>query len=138
VAILTALALPQTGIARHGDGVKLVRELLSAYNDHNVESMLSTLAADVRWMSVDGGTLYIEAAGQNAIAAAMREFFERRPATRSVLRSVDSAGPFVKAIGTTDGVEHSQCATSVYELQDQKIKNVWYFAAFDCPAEPNE
>lgn len=113
-----------------------VRHLVDAFNAHDPTAMLTVCASDVRWMSVAGEVLSIEAKDAVALEQSMRAYFERVPSARSTLRKIGVSGPFVTTIEEarweSHGVARSQCSTAIYELRDDKIRNVWYFAAHRC------
>lgn len=135
LTILAPALFAHAGERSFGD---IVRQLLAAYNDHDVDAMLEVFAGDVRWLSVAGPVISIESEGQADIAAAMHSYFKSRPTTQSEIRDLSTAGPFVTALEEAyrivDGKKRGQCAISVYEIREQKIQNVWYFDAFSCPA----
>ena len=116
---------------------EIVGQLDAAYNDHDVDAMLQLYSDDVRWMSLAGAEITTEAKGLDEIEAAMQAYFKSQPSTRSSHHGVNVSGPFVTAVEEVTwqvGEEQrKQCATSVYEVRDQKIQNVWYFASFPCP-----
>ena len=137
--LLTIVMATSTVRADDTSSADVVRQLVTAYNNHDVDSMLVLFTDDIRWMSVADQQISLEAKGHEEMASAMHSFFQARPSTQSELRSVSAAGPFVTAIEEAftlvDGKRRGQCAASVYEVNGRKIRNVWYFDAFACPAK---
>jgi len=114
----------------------LIHSYFSAYNAHDVEEMLTMVTDDVRWMSVDDNNIYVEAEGRESLGNGMVSHFRNSPTTRSEVRAISELGQFVTVIEAAmrdaDGVTHSQCAISVYQLADGLITNVWYYGAQPC------
>ncbi len=114
----------------------LVRQLTEAFNQHDVAAMLAMCTDDVRWMSVSGSSLGVEAEGAAALGKAMEAYFSALPSARSVLLSVDGDGAFLSTVEQaqwqSNGQKKHQCARAVYQLAAQRIANVWYFPAYEC------
>ena len=147
VAVLAVSALGSWGLFRvvlgneaaasEADPAGVVRRFVDAFNAQDVQAMTALAAEDIRWMSVSGEGLTVEAAGRKALRSAMREYFESLPSARAELLSARESGPFVQAVEraswTAGGIERSQCSAAVYEVADGRIRNVWYFPAYECP-----
>ncbi len=114
----------------------VVQSFVEAYNAHDVDKMLAHVTDDIRWMSVDGEQIGIEASGKTALGNAMKEYFTGLPSARSEIRHSHALGDFVsvieKALWSSNGVTKSQCAVAVYQLRDGYIANVWYHSAQPC------
>ena len=115
---------------------ELVHAYFSAYNAHNVGEMRTMVTDDVRWMSVEGDRIAVEANGKKSLGEAMAAHFARSPSTRSEVRDINELGKFVTVIEAamreSDGATGSQCAISVYQISAGLISNVWYYAALPC------
>ena len=129
------LAAPVALNTGHTDEA-VVRAYVEAYNAHDVDRMLSFMVDPVRWMSVAGDAIAIEASGKDAVGSSMSGYFGRLPSARSELRRVISVGNFVSTIEESmwesGGESRAQCALANYELSGGKIVNVWYHAAQPC------
>lgn len=114
----------------------VVRELVAAFNAHNVAQMLRLCAPDIRWMSVASERLTIEALGTESLGKAMESYFRTVPSARSTLLSTVVSGNFVTAVEQatwhSGGQQRVQCSVSLYEVRGQKIQSVWYFPAHTC------
>ena len=139
VAVISAVAAIAmlSGGAFAGTSAETVKHYVQAYNDRDVEKMLASVATDIRWMSVAEDAVSVETSNRIELRAAMSAYFLSTSNTRSELRSIVESGPFVHTVeeafwSTADGVK-SQCSMAIYELAEQKIRNVWYFAAYPCP-----
>ena len=115
---------------------ELVDSYFKAYNAHNVDRMLAMVTDDVRWMSVDGNSIALEADGKESLGVAMNAHFARSPSTRSEMRDISALGDFVTVIEAamrdSDAATRSQCAITVYQFSEGLIANVWYYAAQPC------
>ena len=139
IGVILALCV-NAASAQVPTATEVVEAYVAAYNEQDVESMLSLVTEDVRWMTVDGVRIRLESVGKEALGAGVAAYFTNLPSARSVLRSLDAAGDFVtaieKATWVSDGETRSQCAVSVYQLRDELIMAVWYFSAQPCDDEP--
>lgn len=112
---------------------EIVERYMAAYNDHDVEAMLELVHPDIQWLSVDGDQVSVETDGAEALAEAMRGYFETVPSTRSSIEMMIVSGNRVsvreRAHWKSSGKARSQTALSVYELVDDRIRRVWYFPA---------
>lgn len=124
-------------VAFADENAELVKGFIEAFNQHDVDAMLESSAADLRWMSVSGDQVAIQTSTHTELREAMSGYFESTPGARAEIRSISGSGPFVhtveEAFWSSGGVEKSQCSTAVYELAEQKIRNVWYFPEYPCP-----
>ncbi len=117
-----------------------VEAFVDAFDRRDLDGMLARTDPEVRWMFVDGDAVAVETAGRDALRAAMEGYFAALPSSRSRLRSVRAAGPFVQTVEEAtweaDGVRKRRCSPAVYELRDGRILHVWYFGDFECPPGP--
>ncbi len=113
-----------------------VRALVAAFNAHDVEMMLEACAEDIMWMTVGADKIVVEASGASALREGMDAYFKRVPSASSVLRSAVESGPFVvtveEATWQSGGETKSQCSAAVYEVEQGKVQNVWYFPSHRC------
>lgn len=114
----------------------IVRLYVAAHNARNVDAMLTRVSDDVRWMSIDGGKVRTETSGKAELAAEMAGYFESSPSSRSEIRHIQTVGGYVSVVEQASwlsgGVEKSQCALAIYEVEESLISNVWYHAAQPC------
>lgn len=128
--LLLILLLGTTSCSHDGP----VEQFMTAYNNHDVDAMLALTTADVRWMSVTGKDIAIETGNQAELGTTLIGFFADRPHSRSRHRSIEYSDAFVYTLEEAYAASgKSQCSVGIYELRDQKIANVWYFPAHQCP-----
>lgn len=131
VVALLAFVLASSACAQSPDEV--VERYMAAYNDHDVDAMLELVDPDIQWLNIDGDRISVETEGAEALAEAMRGYFEAVPSTRSSIESMMVSGNRVsvreRAHWTSSGQSRSRAALSVYEIADGRIARVWYFSA---------
>ena len=110
-----------------------IRGLMEAYNAHDAAAMLEYVTGDVEWLSVAGAEISVEARGRANLAGGMIEYFAELPSARAEIERFLVAGSLVtvveRAYWKVEDAEHSQASLAVYELQDDKIRRVWYYPA---------
>jgi hypothetical protein len=104
----------------------------AAWNDQDLESMASLMHEDIAWMSVEGDAIKIEISGKEAMVAEMKSWFEGGNLPRGSLRDWSVNGNYVAVTETAswttkDGENKSQSALTVYELEDNLIRRVYYY-----------
>jgi len=133
---IICVALFLVACSRQSSSINIVEDYVDAYNQHDIEEMLEYLSEDVRWMSVTGDSVAVETTGKPELKTALEGYFKGLPSARSELQHIAVHGNFVnaieKAIWENDKGEQAQCASSVYELEDNLIKNIWYYPSSPC------
>ena len=137
LVLLAVISQPALLLAASpSNSVDVVAGFVTAYNRHDVAQMMARCAENVRWLTVTGDTVTVEAQGRDNLRSAMEAHFAGSPNTRSEMIKVEGDGPMVVAIekAMADGraPHKAQCSASVYQLQDGRISNVWYFDAYRC------
>ncbi len=132
---LVILSCPVSVLAERSS-IRVVHAFIAAYNEHDIERMLTFVTENIRWMSVEKENISVETSGKEALGIAMSAYFEGLPSARSKILFVHGLGEYVsvteKAVWISDGVAQSQCAISVYHLTNGHISNVWYYSAQPC------
>ncbi|MDT8408404.1 MAG: nuclear transport factor 2 family protein [Wenzhouxiangellaceae bacterium] len=133
--VFFGLLLPAQSIACCGIA-KTVERFVEAFNQRDVDQMLTLVATDLRWMNVTSDQLLVEASTQVELREAMVAYFNSTPGARAEIRSIASSGRFVhtveEAFWEVNGTLTSQCSMAVYEIAKGKVQNVWYFPAHEC------
>ncbi len=144
LAFLACLVAAGSAISRAGEAtnagasvnphaVELVGAFAAAYNCGDLETMMAHLADDAAWYAIDGDETMVMAEGADALRAELESYVSPDAPPRSAIEIVKSHGPFVttleRAFWTVDGLEKSQAAFAVYEVEDDAIRRVWYFPA---------
>jgi hypothetical protein len=118
------------------NNLQLVQAYVDAYNQKNIDAMLQYADEQIKWMSVSGQTVAIETKNKMELKAALSKSFNGSDHGFSAMVALIENNPFVsgieKASWQAAGQWHSQCSPVVYEFEEKKIKNVWYFSSTDC------
>ena len=114
--------------------LEVVDALMRAFNEHDVDAMLTHVTDDVEWLSVQGAALAVEASGKSALREGMASYFENIPSARSTVEDSILSGRLVtvreRASWTNkSGEDRSQTSIAVYEIHDGLIARVWYYPA---------
>ena len=126
------------------DRLSLVERYISAFNDKNIEQMLSLVTDDIHWMSIIETKAVVETSTKQALAAALKSYFTQVPSVKSKWIKSNAFGSWVFGVeqvswlsakntgSQNDGQTKIQCSLSVYQFEDQLIKSVWYYPAQKC------
>ncbi len=113
-----------------------VRAFVDAYNQKDLDKMISLTHTKIRWMSVQGENISIETQDQTELKSAMKAYFSKDRKTHSSLSHFSTNGLFVsvleKASRMIKNKVKAQCSHSIYEFEDGLILNVWYHNAQTC------
>jgi hypothetical protein len=109
----------------------VVRALYAAFNTGSADALVTHVSGDVKWMTVTGQAVAVEAAGKEALRASMLHYFRSLPSVRSRIESIMSAGDFVtvheRVTWRAAAGEKTQSALAVYKVRDGRIVSVWYY-----------
>lgn len=122
-------ALKEQGAEREA----LVRKFIDAFNRHDPDAMMTMMAPDIQWLSIDGDRIASEGASREAVGASMRKYFKSCPSCRSRLEGVVASAHRLSAIEVAQWkkgeVSKEQRSLSVYEFAGPLISRVYYFPA---------
>jgi hypothetical protein len=128
VAILFALGLQPPAAAASETAV---RALYAAFNTGSADALVTHVSDDVKWMTVTGQSVAVEATGKEALRASMLRYFRSLPTVRSRIESIMAAGDFVtvheRVTWRAATGEKTQSALAVYKVRDGRIVSVWYY-----------
>jgi hypothetical protein len=135
--LLTCLFTFLVSYAAHAkNNATSVEGFIKAFNNKDINEMLSHVSKDMQWMSVAGERIDIQTTSIDALKEAMSGYFSSVPSARSEIMSINESGNFVytveKAFWLVGEMEKSQCSLAVYEFDNALIKHVWYFKEHQC------
>ena len=137
LALLALFAVaPVAAQAPVREGSAVVREFVAAFDRHDVEGVVALAHPEIAWMSVEADTLAPQLKGTDELRSWLTGYFARSPKARSRLGQVGSGVKYFSATEcATSGKEGAteQCSHSVYELEQNKVRRVWYFPS-EAPA----
>ena len=76
----------------------LVRKFIDAFNRQDPEAMMTMMAPDIQWLSVDGEKISSEGSSREAIGASMKTYFKSCPTCRSRLDGVVATSKRLSAV----------------------------------------
>jgi len=114
----------------------IISEHVRAFNAGDVEAMTKMQHPDIEWLSVSGTKLSVEVSGRDALSKNMTEYFKSPTKATGQLRGWSMNMPYVSVTETAtwtrkDGSEASQSSLTVYELDNNLIRRVWYYPAVE-------
>ena len=108
-----------------------VRALYEAFNTGSADALVAHVADDVKWMTVTGQSVAVEAAGKEPLRASMARYFRSLPTVRSRIEAIMSAGDYVtvheRVTWRAAAGDRTQSALAVYKVRDRRIVSVWYY-----------
>ena len=109
---------------------------MDAYNAHDIDAMLALVSEDLTWFTVEQDEVRTEIEGTYYLELGMTGYFQAMPESRSEIRALSVSGNFVsvveQAYWQSDGEIGTQCALAVYQIEDERIRRVWYYEAHPC------
>jgi len=122
---------PETAVPK-----SIVAEHVRAFNAGNVEAMTKMQHPNIQWLSVKGNAVSVEVSGRAALAKNMTEYFKSPTKVTGTLKGWNVNTPYVSVTETAswtakDGTKKIQSSMTVYELEDNLIRRVWYYPAVD-------
>ena len=140
VAALALMALPVTAqqaplapAATDTSAIAVVRRFVQAFNDRDIDQMVSMLGPNFVWLNVAGDSVAVEVRGAGPLRGSMEAYFRQLPSARSELEKVSVLGPWVSTIErahwTSSGGPRSQAAVAIYEVRHGLVQRVWYYPA---------
>ena len=109
-----------------------LRAYYDAFNRHDAEATAAFCAEDLKWFSVDGDKVGLDAENREQLRAWLTGYFAKLPTVRSDVLSLDQAGAFLTVRERASwqnaaGQRVSQQALAIYEVRDGLIRRVWYY-----------
>lgn len=106
---------------------EIIEQFVEFYNKHDIPAMMSLVADDIKWFSIDGGSITAETKDSTELKAFLDGYFKNCTTCKSTISGLNQNGNTVSFFETTAG---GQTSLAVYEVEDGKIQNVYYFPAF--------
>jgi len=113
-------------------GHPVIQAYSNAYNEKNIEAMRTLMHPDIEWVAIEGNDIKVHVSGKETLAKEMENWFENPNLPKGALRDWSISGNNIAvtetAYWTTDkGEEKSQSALTVYELENNLVRRVYYF-----------
>ncbi len=134
LALLHLMATPKSFAAETPKpNEQRVRDYVSAFNKHDIDTMLSMVSDDIQWLSVAGDKITVETQGKAKLRESLAAYFKSTPSVKSELEWVRVTASRVAALERAawqgkSGLK-SQASLSVYEFSGRLISRVYYYPA---------
>jgi hypothetical protein len=120
------LRLPKAIVSAHVD----------AFNQGDVAGMSKMQHPDIEWFNISGSTMSLQASGRAALAKNMQDYFNSTTRVTGTLTNWSLNGDYVSVTETVrwkgpDGKANAQSALTVYQLEDNLIRRVWYYPSVE-------
>jgi hypothetical protein len=135
------LAMAAPGLVTASESI--VRQFVDAYNNQDLEAMLSLCDDGVRWLAIDGEAVEVITNDKDELRSALQADFAARRFVFSELVGLTADGGMVIAIEKASRRDREdsvpKCSVSVYKTVAGRITEVWYFPAWICDtSEPRD
>lgn len=110
----------------------VVEAYSASWNKKDITQMASLMHPDIQWLSVKNNTIVVEVSGKSELVTKMRKWFKSSDLPAGSLRDWSINGNYVAVTETaawTDksGATQSQSSLTVYELENNLIRRVYYY-----------
>jgi len=121
-----------TGDQANSKQIEIISAYSNAWNTKNISQMAALMHPDIEWLSVNDSIISVESKGKTQLVEAMREWFTDTNLTTGSLRDWSVNGNFVAVTETAAWLDksqknQSQSSLTVYELQNNLIRRVYYY-----------
>ena len=132
ISILFLLSLSSS--ASDGENKTIISAYMDAYNRCDLNEIKTYFHTDIEWLSVEGSKLEIVSAGKDKLIDDLESYMKNGCTSKSEVSEWSFNGNYVAVRETAfwqsaDRKKLSQSATAVYEIEDGKIRRVWYYPA---------
>ena len=114
----------------------IISKHVHAFNTGDVAAMAKMQHPDIEWLSVNESEVSVQVSGRDELSKNMVEYFNSPTKVTGTLRDWSVNDPYVSVTETAswtakDGTEKSQSSLTVYQLEDNLIRRVWYYPAVE-------
>jgi hypothetical protein len=108
-----------------------VRDYVSAFNKHDIDTMLGMVSDDIQWLSVAGDKITVETQGKSKLRESLAAYFKSTASVKSELEWVRVTASRVAALERAawqaKSGPKSQASLSIYEFNGGLICRVYYY-----------
>ncbi|MGJ8559104.1 MAG: nuclear transport factor 2 family protein [Litorimonas sp.] len=105
---------------------------VEAFNAGDIAAMGQVEHADIEWLRIVDSTVIVDVVGREELASIMTDYRMSNPTVIGTLRDWSVNGDYVSVTETAswvteDGQKKAQSALTVYQIEDNLIRRVWYY-----------
>ncbi len=109
---------------------------MDAFNKGDVAGMSKMHHPNIEWLNIEGSEIKLQVSGRAALAKSMETYFQSPTRVTGTLTNWTLDDNFVSVLETVrwkseKGYAKSQSALTVYQMEDNLIRRVWYYPAAD-------
>ena len=109
---------------------------VNAFNMQDAQAMAEVEHPNIEWLTVTGSEIVVEVSGRENLTESMETFFESPTKITGTLRDWSVNGDYVAVTetahwSTSAGEAKSQSALTVYQMEDNLIRRVWYYPSVE-------
>ena len=109
---------------------------VEAFNVQDAKAMAEVEHPDIEWLTATGSEILVEVSGRENLTKSMEEFFKSPTKITGTLRDWSINGNYIAVTetahwSTSSGEAKSQSALTVYQLEDNLIRRVWYYPSVE-------
>jgi len=134
LAVLSLVILAACSNQQEKSGTERVPFLdayFEAFNNHDVEELVSMSVDDIRMMSITPDTVITDLAGKESLQTWLEGYFSGLPNVRSTYKNLSIQEPYYSFVETAtwgpDSARKQQSSLATYLIKDDKIQRVWYY-----------
>lgn len=132
ISILAAFFLLGCTQAATPEEHPIIAAYSNSYNEKDIETMRALMHPHIEWVAINGNETEVHMSGKEALATEMESWFENPNLPKGSLRDWSINGDTIAVTETAhwttkDGAEKSQSALTVYELENDLVRRVYYF-----------
>ena len=110
----------------------LILAYSNAYNEKDINAMSALMHPDIEWVAIEGNEIEVHVSGRESLTTEMEKWFENPNLPTGSHRDWSINGNNVAVTETAhwttkDGEKKSQSALTVYELENNLVRRVYYF-----------
>lgn len=114
----------------------IISEHMRAFNSGDVQGMSKMQHPNIEWLSVNDNQISVQVSGRDALAKNMTDYFKSPTKVTGSLRGWSVNTPYISVTERAqwtakDGTPKSQSSLTVYELENNLIRRVWYYPAVE-------
>lgn len=107
---------------------------VDAFNARDFDAMERVEHPNIEWLTVKDSEITVDVSGRDTLTEVVRDYTESNPTVTGDLRDWSVNGNYVSVTETArwtaeDGLQKTQSALTVYQLEDGLIRRVWYYPA---------
>ena len=113
---------------------KIISAYSAAWNAKKLDEMAALMHPEIEWLSVVGSAVKVETKGKEQLVDSLKAWFASPSLPTGSLRDWSINGNFVAVTETASWLDdakqtQSQSSLTVYELEDNLIRRVYYYSS---------